>query len=56
MSYVGQVVSLPGSADPPVLSVSTQSSQSRHFGPDLQHVGRRDVLHNLPRPPPVNRV
>lgn len=50
--HVCQVVPLPGSADPPVLPLAAQSAQSRHFGPNLQHVGRRDVLHDLPRPPP----
>lgn len=54
-SYVGQIVPLPGSADSPVFPLSTQSSQSCHFGSNLLHVRRRDVLHDLPRPPPDNK-
>lgn len=55
VSYVGQVVPLPGSADSPVFPLSAQCSQSRHFGPNLQHVRRRDFLHDLPGPPPENK-
>lgn len=55
VSYVCQVVPLPGSADPPVLPLPAQSRQSCHFAPNLRHVGRGDVLHDLPRPPPDNQ-
>lgn len=51
-SYICQVVPLPGSADSPVFSLSAQSRHSCHFGPNFQHVRRRDVFHDLPRPPP----
>lgn len=54
-AHVGQVVPLPGSAEAPVCSHFAQNSKSSHFGPNLQHVRRWDVLHDLPRPPPDSK-